>query len=643
MAAPSDDDADDADGDPHCSHGPRTGLDFLRGPVSEHAPRHLPERSDESEGWMYPVRKAAQISPPHQPQAEGEDGGWQRPERDEAEPVVHDFIASTEMISEVPESSNSVSLKKRWYTQSTLGYGGGSPLVKPAPPPPPVVTPSPSPLKQTPAERAEAKFLEAQRNYITKWLPQFDWLLLDKGDDGLPCLRCSVCSEHGPDNARYGRNGSGGRDLQPASMRAHQASSRHHDCIDRQKGLLDKLAAQKKINDYERADPEGARVTRLMRSIQFVCDEDAPIAIHGFTEMVKAMCTYQQQQQLMYIHASPWIGISCDESTDRLRGKHLVVFATFMKERAVVTEFLALLTIHKCDAGSLFAVLLSHLDNIGIDLQRIVAVSTDGAGVMIGSQSGLVVRLPLTMLWLALGDSIAREDLQRRMRVSCGCGQIRDCCFGRAAAVTSSLDSLRAATPCARLLFMAPVAIGSSDWRTTAAACAPLHYIACGGFCWCAPSPCHFGRPCASVAASALRHLALGSSWWRTAAAPDGPLLLLLAAHCCYSWQRTTFSFLPSCNWYISTWRLLLHLAAGLASGGCFCKRLPAPPDWWQQHHLVACSSSPDALQHLKPCSTGPAAVLPDALAACTGAAPALGGSGISSTCVPLVSIPSSA
>ncbi|CAI7832238.1 unnamed protein product [Closterium sp. NIES-54] len=202
-----------------------------------------------------------------------------RPERDEADPVVHDFVDSPEIFSELPESSNSVSLKKRRYTQSTLGYGGGSPLVKPAPPPPPVVTPSPSPLKQTPAERVEAKFLEAQRNYITKWLLQFDWLLLDKGDDGLPCLRCSVCSEHGPDNSRYGRNGSGGRDLQPASMRAHQASSCHHDCIDRKKGLQDKLAAQKKIDDYERADPEGARVTRLMRSIEFVCDEDAPIAM----------------------------------------------------------------------------------------------------------------------------------------------------------------------------------------------------------------------------------------------------------------------------------------------------------------------------------------------------------------------------
>ncbi|CAI7829357.1 unnamed protein product [Closterium sp. NIES-54] len=63
--------------------------------------------------------------------------------------------------------------------------------------------PSPSPLKQTPTERAEAKFLEALSNYITKWLPQFDWLLLDKGDDGLPCLQCSLCSEHGPYDLRH--------------------------------------------------------------------------------------------------------------------------------------------------------------------------------------------------------------------------------------------------------------------------------------------------------------------------------------------------------------------------------------------------------------------------------------------------------
>ncbi|CAI5994919.1 unnamed protein product [Closterium sp. NIES-64] len=172
------------------------------------------------------------------------------------------------------------------------------------------------------------------------------------------------------------------------------------------------------------------------------------------------------------------------------------------------------------------------------------------------------------------------------MRVSCGCGQIRDCCFGGAAAVTSSLDNLRAAAPCARLLFMAPVALGSNGWRTTAAACALLHYIACGGFCWCAPSPCHFGRPCANererlqpasapgalactcAAPGGAQLLLLSAhccySWQPTAATPGGPLLLLLSAHCCYSWQRTASSFLP--RWWTEA------AATGTqAPGGCSC------------------------------------------------------------------------
>ncbi|CAI6001708.1 unnamed protein product [Closterium sp. NIES-64] len=144
------------------------------------------------------------------------------------------------------------------------------------------------------------------------------------------------------------------------------------------------------------------------------------------------------------------------------------------------------------------------------------------------------------MSWLALGDSSARDDLQRRMRVSCSRGQIRDCCFCRAAAVTSSLDNLRAAAPCVRLLFMAPVAIGSSGWRTTAAACARLHYIAC----------------------DARRQLQLVRKHLAAASTPGG---------------------------CICSWRLLLLLAAASAPGGRFCKRLPAaPPDRWQQHHRAS-------------------------------------------------------
>ncbi|CAI5520192.1 unnamed protein product [Closterium sp. Naga37s-1] len=59
-------------------------------------------------------------------------------------------------------------------------------------------------------------------------------------------------------------------------MRALQASTRHEECIDRQRGLLDKLAAQKKIDDYERADPEGAEdasISMYPRLVEFLARE----------------------------------------------------------------------------------------------------------------------------------------------------------------------------------------------------------------------------------------------------------------------------------------------------------------------------------------------------------------------------------
>ncbi|CAI7761684.1 unnamed protein product, partial [Closterium sp. NIES-54] len=101
------------------------------------------------------------------------------------------------------------------------------------------------------------------------------------------------------------------------------------------------------------------------------------------------MAKYQKTQQLQHLLASPFIGITCDESTDRARGKHLIVFATFLKNGVSVTEFLSLLTVHKCDASSLFTVLTSHLESVGVDIKRVSSIGTDGASVMTGEKNGL--------------------------------------------------------------------------------------------------------------------------------------------------------------------------------------------------------------------------------------------------------------
>ncbi|CAI6005439.1 unnamed protein product [Closterium sp. NIES-64] len=296
------------------------------------------------------------------------------------------------------------------------------PPAKPTPPPAPVQAPKRASRELTDAEKAEEIFLKAHQLYITQWLPKFDWLLLDKNEEGLPILRCSICVEHGKDDAKFGRNGTRGRDLQLESMRCHELRGRHYEAMKRQRTLMAEIEKQKRIDDFANTDKEGARLTRLMRGVEFNCDHDAPIAmflkligflveegvediplqsygvyitqqVYGFNEMASAMAKFQKTQQLQHLLSSSFVGLTYDESTDRARGKHLIVLATFLKRGVSVTEFLALLTVHKCDASSLFTVLTSHLESIGMDIKRVSRIGTDGASVMMGEKSGLVSRL----------------------------------------------------------------------------------------------------------------------------------------------------------------------------------------------------------------------------------------------------------
>ncbi|CAI7878335.1 unnamed protein product [Closterium sp. NIES-53] len=115
--------------------------------------------------------------------------------------------------------------------------------------------------------------------------------------------------------------------------------------------------------------------------------------VYGFQQMVHSISTYLTQVQMDHILASPFLGIQCDESTDRTRGKHMIVYLTFFKNRQIACEFFTLLTVERCDAGSLFEVLLNHLCSAAVDVSKIVGISTNGASVMTGKENGLVARL----------------------------------------------------------------------------------------------------------------------------------------------------------------------------------------------------------------------------------------------------------
>ncbi|CAI7854428.1 unnamed protein product [Closterium sp. NIES-54] len=88
---------------------------------------------------------------------------------------------------------------------------------------------------------------------------------------------------------------------------------------------------------------------------------------YGFSQLVETMAWFLRSRQLKHIRANPYLGIQLGESMDRRRGKHMIVYMTFIRDNLPVTEFYAPLTVEQCDAASLQTILLMHLETTGID------------------------------------------------------------------------------------------------------------------------------------------------------------------------------------------------------------------------------------------------------------------------------------
>ncbi|CAI7876025.1 unnamed protein product [Closterium sp. NIES-54] len=130
---------------------------------------------------------------------------------------------------------------------------------------------------------------------------------------------------------------------------------------------------------------------------------------YGFRENLQAISTYLQELQRSHLLESPWIGLSVDESTDRIHGKHLIVYATYFRGTGVVNEFITLITVNRADAASLTSAVVQYLTGIGLDLQKISAISTDGASVMTGKNNGVVARLRMRIPHLASTHCVAHR------------------------------------------------------------------------------------------------------------------------------------------------------------------------------------------------------------------------------------------
>ncbi|CAI7905649.1 unnamed protein product, partial [Closterium sp. NIES-53] len=338
------------------SDDPRSGLDFLRAtgaPVTPEPPRSTvhdsaarvtptPSDSPHLVAFTLPptVASCCKDPPPPSPSP----------------------TPSTVRVSVGPPSASSTPKRARngKWAQSTLVVRGRRI------PPPDNDKPADPPLKEaeqpevvdipvradtgspalTKMQLREQVYLEASINYKTKWSQHFSWLVFGKTKNSFPYVKCSICMSYAKGNTRYAMQGDdGGRDLQTHSFRAHEHTDAHKAAVDRQLKLAAGIReGQQAIFDFINSDVEGRRAIRLMWSTQFLCQCDPPISMfpklmqhlaeqdtpdiprqsygvyltrYGFQQMVHSISTYLTRVQMDHILASPFLGIQCDESTDR--------------------------------------------------------------------------------------------------------------------------------------------------------------------------------------------------------------------------------------------------------------------------------------------------------------------------------------
>ncbi|CAI7800883.1 unnamed protein product [Closterium sp. NIES-54] len=126
-------------------------------------------------------------------------------------------------------------------------------------------------------------------------------------------------------------------------------------------------------------------------------------------EFVSALASYLQGRQLADVQASPWYGLSFDESTDRAHGKHMIMYVHFERNEQTEVQFFGNIPVDKADGASLYASITAHLDSKGLSLDKLAGVSTDGAKVMVGMKKGVVGRLMQRCPWLVAVHCVAHR------------------------------------------------------------------------------------------------------------------------------------------------------------------------------------------------------------------------------------------
>ena len=110
------------------------------------------------------------------------------------------------------------------------------------------------------------------------------------------------------------------------------------------------------------------------------------------TDFLYSIATKIQDDLMLEICSSNYVGLMIDESTDVTSTKYLTINLKYLHKNEVKEKFCGLFQIHNSDANGIFSVLLDFLNQYNL-LHKVCALSTDGAAVMLSEDNGVAGKL----------------------------------------------------------------------------------------------------------------------------------------------------------------------------------------------------------------------------------------------------------
>ncbi|CAI7738942.1 unnamed protein product [Closterium sp. NIES-53] len=299
-----------------------------------------------------------------------------------------------------------------------------------------------APAVNNPAERMDVP--ASEKKLVEKWNPgwkqNFKWLVLEYDDEQqMYGMKCKICKAHAKNNkSPFGPHGIGARDFQVGCCRGHEFSRLHLAAVTADHIAKGTERQHRSILELLSTEPLTRRVVKCLQAAYWCCRNDAPIMLYTLLvkfmaeqgcpdmtseeaygryysryacgEFVSALASYLQGRQLVDVQASPWYGLSFDESTDRAHGKHMIMYVHFERNEQTEVQFFGNIPFDKADGASLYASITAHLGSKGLSLDKLAGVSSDGAKVMVGTKKGVVGRLMQRCPWLVAVHCVAHRE-----------------------------------------------------------------------------------------------------------------------------------------------------------------------------------------------------------------------------------------